>query len=215
MSEVLRAAKTDKAYQEILALAPTKPELWRVMGGFLWRVRLGRYLLVIPEDVRLRDQVMQLCHDAAAAGHRGSRNTLAKVATRFYWRNMTKDVVEYVRQCQRCQLTKRPSHSTATQLHPLAHPQRRWESVNIDFVSGLEMTARGHDAIMTVVDRFSKHVHLIPLTFKGSNAVEVARLFVDNVWKHHGMPRSIVSDRDVRFTSAFWEGFCRLTGIQR
>jgi len=66
-----------------------------------------------------------------------------------------------------------------------------------------------------VVDRFSKHVHLIPLTFKGSNAVEVARLFVDNVWKHHGMPRSIVSDRDVRFTSAFWEEFCRLTGIQR
>ena len=215
MSEVLRAAKTDKAYQEILALAPTKPELWRVMGGFLWRIRLGRYLLVIPEDVRLRDQVMQLCHDAAAAGHRGSRNTLAKVATRFYWRNMTKDVVEYVRQCQRCQLTKRPSHSTATQLHPLAHPQRRWESVYIDFKSGLEMTARGHDAIMTVVDRFSKHVHLIPHTFKGSNAVEVARLFVDNVWKHHGMPRSIVSDRDVRFTSAFWEEFYRLTGIQR
>ena len=66
--------------------------------------------------------------------------------------------------------------------------------MNIDFVSGLETTARGHDAIMTVVDRFSKHVHLIPLTFKGSNAVEVARLFVDNVWKHHGMPRSIVSD---------------------
>jgi transposase InsO family protein len=57
-------------------------------------------------------------------------------------------------------------------------------------------------------------VHLVPLSFKGSNAAAVARLFVDNVWRLHDMPSSIVSDRDVRFTSAFWKELCTLTGTQ-
>jgi hypothetical protein len=91
-------------------------------------------------------------------------------------------------------MTKRSSQSKATQLHPLAHPQRRWGSVSIDFVSGLEMTARGMDAIMSVTDRSTKMVHLVPLSSKGSNAATVARLFVDNVWRLHGMP-SVVSRR--------------------
>ena len=66
---------------------------------------------------------------------------------------------------------------------------------------------------MTVSDRVSKQVHLVPLNFKGSSAEAVARLYVDNVWRLHGMPMKMYSDRDSRFTSAFWKEVSRLTGM--
>ena len=75
------------------------------------------------------------------------------------------------------------------------------------------MTPRGMDAILTVTDRVSKQVHLIPLNFLGSSAEAVARLYVDNIWRLHGMPLKMYSDRDCRFTSAFWKEVSRLTGM--
>ena len=214
LEDVRREAQKDGRHRQLTEEAVNNPRDWSIVGGLLWRMRLGRYHLAIPRSTELRESVLQMCHDSPAAGHRGTKKTLAKVSLKFYWEGMAADVADYCRRCQKCQMTKRSSQSKATQLHPLAHPQRRWGSVSIDFVSGLEMTARGMDAIMSVTDRSTKMVHLVPLSFKGSNAATVARLFVDNVWRLHGMPSSIVSDRDVRFTSAFWKELCTLTGTQ-
>ena len=78
-----------------------------------------------------------------------------------------------------------------------------FDHVALDFVTGLPPTARGHDAVLTVVDRFSKFVILIPCTTQ-ITADETARLFFEHVVCQHGMPSKLISDRDVRFTSLFW-----------
>ena len=97
---------------------------------------------------------------------------------------------------------------------PLAVPSYRWQEVSTDFITHLPPTARsGFTAIMVVVDRLSKMVHFLP-TIDTASAEDTAALFRDRVFCLHGMPKSIVSDRDVKFTSAFWQELHRLLGIQ-
>ena len=84
----------------------------------------------------------------------------------------------------------------------------------MDFVIHLPITKKGHDAILTVVDRMSKMVHLIP-TKTTVTAVQTAQLFYDHVWKLHGVPKDIVSDRDSRFTGHFWTELLRLIGTKQ
>jgi transposase InsO family protein len=188
--------------------------LFREVAGLVWHVGHGRYQLVVPPKPEyLRDRVLQECHDAPHAGHLGKHKTLARVQQRFWWSGMAADVAEYCRQCSRCQSTKISKQRQNVILHPPRIPVRRWQELSLDFVTGLAMTSRGFDAVLTITDRVSKMVHLIPLQFKGSSAERVARLFVDHVWRLHGMPLKIYSDRDVRFTSAFWNEIARLTGM--
>ncbi|GIM11385.1 hypothetical protein Vretimale_14875, partial [Volvox reticuliferus] len=91
---------------------------------------------------------------------------------------------------------------------------RRWESVSMDLITQLPKTRHNHDAILVFVDRLSKIVHFAPTT-TNCTAEDVANLFTEHVWKHHGLPKTLITDRDVRFTSAFAKELCRLTGIQQ
>ena len=190
-------------------------EEFRLAHGLLWRRAAGRIQLVIPDDKELRELALRLSHDAPAAGHFGTKKTLARLQVRFWWRGMTADCKSYCASCQRCQLFKTQPRPTATELHTIAPDKRRWASINVDFVTGLPMTMDGNDAILTVTDRCSKMVHFIPLTFEGSTAKVVARLFRDHVWKLHGMPLRILSDRDPRFTGGLWTELCNLLGVDR
>jgi len=88
-------------------------------------------------------------------------------------------------------------------LRPLSIPEGLWESVSMDFMVNLP-PSRGFDAIMVVVDRFSKMAHFIP-TKKSAMAQEMRRLFFTHVFKHHGLPKDIVSDQDPKITSKFWQ----------
>ena len=187
---------------------------FRWVGNLLWRIAEGRYQLVLPaKPPSLRDRALRECHAAPLAGHVGVHKTLAVLRQRFWWANMARDVEERCRVCPVCQRTKISRQKPAAQLHQAEPPIRRWQEVSVDFVTGLALTARGYDAIMTVTDRKSKMVHFIPLRFKGSDSQRIARLFVDHVWRLHGMPLKLFSDRDSRFTSAFWKELCRLTGM--
>ena len=97
---------------------------------------------------------------------------------------------------------------------PLAVPRYQWQEVSTDSITHLPPTARsGFTAIMVVVDRLSKMVHFLP-TFDTASAEDTAALFRDRVFCLHGMPKSIVSDRDAKFTSAFWQELHRLLGVQ-
>ena len=168
--------------------------------------------LVIPSN--LRQDILKECHDSPYRGHFGTAKTLKEVQAKYWWPTWRADVIKYVSTCHSCQRNKPMMEKPAGLLKQLEVPQCTWESVSMDFIVKLPTTARGNDSILVVVDRLSKMVHLTPCK-EASTSEDIALLFTENVFKHHGFPRSVVSDRDVRFTSQFWEDVCVLLGIDR
>jgi hypothetical protein len=169
---------------------------------------------VVPQSTRLRNEASRDSHDAPMAGHFGVRRTLARLRIRFWWRGMAADTQAYCESCIKCQTRKSGTKAPGTEYHVVEYPVRRWEAVNVDFVSGLPMTVNGNDAVFTVTDRVTKMVHLVALGFNCSTVAVVARLFCDHVLKHHGMPLQITGDRDPRFTAALWMELCDLLGVE-
>jgi hypothetical protein len=170
--------------------------------------------LVIPDDKELKRSLIAEHHNPPARGHPGVNKTVEHLLRSYWWPGLAKEVKDYVLKCDDCQRNKARTVRPAGLLQPLPIPRGKWESVGMDFIVGLPCTRAGYDSIMVVIDRLSKMVHLIPTTIT-VKATEVAELFVQHVVKLHGVPKSIVSDRDHNFTSIFWQTVCQLFGIQQ
>jgi len=155
--------------------------------------------------------LLRAAHDSATSGHTGFVKTLVRLDD-FYWKKKYRDVKAYVQGCQVCQRSKANTLATLTEPQVLPFPSRRWGSVSIDFIVQLPKTSRGFDAITTFVDRFSKRPHFCA-SKTTDDAVATASQFLDVVYKQHGLPDSIVSDRDSKFCSLFWKELTRLLGI--
>ncbi|KAH9752508.1 Endonuclease [Citrus sinensis] len=147
-------------------------------------------------------EVIKECHDSKWAGHPGIEHTTALVQASYFWPHMRDDIEAYVRTCLVCQQDKVDHQLPAGLLEPLPLATRPWESVSMDFITSLPKS-EGYGSIMVVVDRYSKYATFIaaPINCK---ADEAARLFVKHIVKLWGVPKSIVSDRDPRFTGRFW-----------
>lgn len=133
------------------------------------------------------------------AGHRGPKATLELIARKYYWPGMAKLIDDYVAGCDLCQRVKPVTHAQYGPLQPLQTPERKWTHISYDFITGLP-ESEGKDAILVVVDRFSKGAHFIPCTTKETGET-TARLFLDYVWKLHGTPEDAVSDRGTQFNN--------------
>ncbi|OWZ06181.1 Retroelement [Phytophthora megakarya] len=142
-----------------------------------------------------------------------SRKTIAKLQSRFYWKNMHKQVKRYIATCESCQRNKRRPGKPPGLLHPLEIPTGRWSSIEMDFITGLPTTEAVHDTILVIVDRLTKRAHFIP-TVATITAPELAELFVQHYVKLHGFPVDIVSDRDSKFTSSFWSACAEIVGTK-
>jgi hypothetical protein len=129
----------------------------------------------------------------------------------YWWPGMKMDIAEFVARCIVCQQVKIEHQRPAGLLQPLEIPQWKWEQISMDFVEGLPRSQKGHDSIWVIVDRLTKSVHFLPVksTYKTS---QYAELFISEIVKLHGVPVSIVSDRDPIFTSHFWKAFQRALG---
>ncbi|KAE8668323.1 cytochrome P450 78A7-like [Hibiscus syriacus] len=166
--------------------------------------------LFVPRYGKLRKELIKECHDSKWAGHPGVDRTMALLSEQYYWPHMAEDVQAYVKTCLVCQQDKIEAKKPAGLLQPLPIPERPWESISMDFIIGLPKTD-GLSSIMVVVDRFSKYATFIPAS-KVCPAVEAARLFLKHVVKYWGMPKTIISDRDTRFTGRFWTELFKLMG---
>ncbi|KAL1151422.1 hypothetical protein V6Z11_A09G040800 [Gossypium hirsutum] len=150
-----------------------------------------RQRLYVPQHGNLQREVMKECHDSKWAGHPRVHRTLALLEDRFYWPHMGDDVETYVKTCLICQQDKVELKASAGLLQPLPIPERPWESLSMDFITGL-LKSDGFASIFVVVDRFSKYVTFIPAT-KECPAEEAARLFLKHVVKYWGSPFEIVT----------------------
>ena len=167
--------------------------------------------LVVPKAVRV--QLLEELHDAPYSGHRGVTKTVELVAKFYWWPKMRSEIQHHVRTCATCQFTKSRLVKPGGQLQPLPIPEDRWEAIAMDFITDLPCTKSGKDAILVFVDRLTRMVLFAPCT-KDIDALGTAKLLRDYVFCNHGLPRSIVSDRDPRFTSKVWTELMRLLGTR-
>ena len=174
---------------------------YHVENGFLY-LREGERMC-IPHDPEIKTILLQEVHDSALAGHPGLDKTDTRLAQAAYWPNMRRHVEKYVKSCHTCRVSKVQTSKPNGLLQPLPIPERPWSHVAMDLVVHLPKSKQQHDAIAVFVDRFSKAAHFVACRTSCS-AQDLADLFFKNVVRLHGLPVSIVSDRDARFCSQFW-----------
>ena len=166
-------------------------------NGFLFK----ESKLCVP-NCSIRELLVKESHAGGLMGHFGIKKTLETLQEHFYWPKMKHDVYKFCEHCIVCKKAKSKvmPHGLYT---PLPTPEYPWVDLSMDFVLGLPRTKNGKDSVFVVVDRFSKMAHFIPCK-KVNDASHVADLFFKEIVRLHGLPRSIVSDRDTKFLSHFW-----------
>jgi hypothetical protein len=185
--DVLLHCKDDKGWNKFI-----------VSDGFVFR---ANKLCIPASSVRLL--LLQEAHGGGLMGHFGVKKTEDILAGHFFWPKMRRDVERFVARCTTCQKAKSRLNAHGLYL-PLPVPSAPWEDISMDFVLGLPRTRRGRDSVFVVVDRFSKMAHFIPC-HKTDDASHIADLFFREIVRLHGVPNTIVSDRDVKFLSYFWK----------
>ena len=177
--------------------------------GLYWK----HSAVAIPDHANLRQQLMRELHNTPCAGHLGVSRTTSLISRDYWWPSLRSDVLSYVRSCGACQRNKGATQRPFGEAQPLHVPEYQWKEISMDFITHLPPTRSGFTSIFVVVDRLTKMVHFLP-TYDKSTAEETAALFRDRVFVLHGMPQVIVSDRDAKFTSAFWQELHKLLGVK-
>lgn len=163
--------------------------------------------LLVGRNDTLRRKIISFLHDSAVGGHSGVAVTTQKVQSMFAWKGLKRNVREFIRCCDICQKNKSENVASPGLLQPLPIPNRIWEEISMDFIDGLP-ASQGYTIIWVVVDRLSKYGHFIAVKHPYT-ASSVARLFMIHIFRLHGLPKAIVSDRDPAFTSLFWKELFR------
>ena len=209
-ARVREAAQKDSEYLRKIELAragEAGDNVGTEDGLLTYKLRLW-----IPEDEELRLEIAKTEHDVQTAGHLGGGKTHELLSRNFYWPKMEAWVQDFVSSCDVCQRVKAARHGRYGKLLPLESPYKPWTSISMDFITELPKSD-GFTSIWVIVDRFTKMAHFIPLK-PPATARDLARIFVREIWRLHGIPSEIVSDRDSRFTSNFWQSLLELLSIK-
>jgi len=198
-----------KAVEELKrsGIKSIKDEEWSIEDGLV----LKEEKIYVPEGA-LRVEVIRQHHGTAVGGHGGRWKTTELVGRNYWWPGMTKQVAKYVEGCNLCQRHKNRTEAPAGKLMPNSIPEKPWRHISADFIVKLPL-AQGYDTILVVCDCLTKMAHFIPTTEK-TTAAGLARLFRDNVWKLHGLPESIISDRGTQFMVGMMKELNERLGIR-
>ncbi|KAJ9538155.1 hypothetical protein OSB04_030888, partial [Centaurea solstitialis] len=183
------------------------PKLVRDSRGLL--TRYGR--IWVPQLGGNRQILFEEAHKSKFSIHPGATKMYRGLREDYWWPCMKRDVARYVEECLTCRKVKAEHQRLHGKLQPLEIPVWKWEQITMDLITKLPKTPRGFDAIWVIVDRLTKSAHFLPIQ-ESSSADKLADIFVREIVRLHGVPVSIVSDRDTRFTSRFWERFQKEMG---
>jgi hypothetical protein len=152
----------------------------------------------------LKRFILDELHKIPYTGHPGYQKMITTTKKLFYWSRMKKDIDDYLAKCLECQQVKVEHRHPTGLLQPLPIPEWKWETISMDFITGLPKSTKQNDTIMVVVDKLSKVAHFIPVK-STCKAIDIANIFMKEIFRLHGMPKEIISDRDTKFTSNFWK----------
>jgi hypothetical protein len=205
LEDIKLAAEQDAELEDLRTqiTAGALGEPWSVVDGIV----LYQKHIYIPTNFPLLQATLSAIHNDS---HEGIQRALHRLHRAFHVPSARKIVQDFVRACVVCQKNKTELLQLGGLLQPLPVPSAVWQDISLDFVEGLPKVA-GKSVILTVVDRLSKYAHYIPLGHPYT-AESVARAFFAEIVRLHGMPASIVSDRDPVFTSAFWRSLFKALG---
>lgn len=211
VGEILQSYQGDAEVQDVITELVTFPYN---VSFYSYRDGLLRFKgkLVVGNTLNLRTQILEYMHSSSVGGYSGITATYQRVAAHFWWNGMRQQVQRLVRECHICQISKHEHVYSPGLLQPLPVPTQPWTYISMDFIEQLPLSAK-RDTIWVIVDRFTKYSHFVALSHPFS-ASSLATLFLDTIYKLHGLPQSVVSDRDKIFTSQFWTHLFKLLGIQ-
>src|ERR1700677_5095486 len=215
---LLSAIRKSKGYDEsiVKAIEDLKKSSTKRLRSDEWQLEqdliLFRGKVYVPKNDNLRQKVVKLHHNSFSAGHPRQWKTIELITRNYWWPGLSRFTIEYVKECDTCNRTKTFPEKPVRKLLPLPIPNTPWKSISSDMIVSLP-ESQGCNAILVVADRFTKEAHFIPCTNETST-LGLATLFHDNVWKLHGLPDDIVSDRGPNFTSALMKELNKLLGIK-
>ena len=215
------AYKKDKHFQEVLkAMSETKdwakplfPQYYvRDDGLLMFEDGTTNSRLCVPEELRL--EIMKDIHDGVTeSAHAGYHRCYNRIAGTYYWPRMSRDIKRYVSTCDICQKAKPRRHAPVGLLRPIPIPTRPFEVISMDFIPELPLSD-GYDNVLVIVDKLTKYGIFIPC-HTSITEKETAQLVFKHIICEYGIPRQIISDRDVRWRGDFWKETCRLLGTER
>ncbi|KAJ9547869.1 hypothetical protein OSB04_020412 [Centaurea solstitialis] len=166
--------------------------------------RFGR--VWVPRAGTARQTLLEEAHKSKFSIHPGATKMYRDLRTGYWWPGMKRDVARYVESCLTCLKVKAEHQKPHGKMQPLEIPEWKWENITMDLITKLPKTPRKFDAIWVIVDRLTKSALFLAIS-ESSTAEQLAEIYVKEVVSRHGVPVSIISDRDVRFASRFWERF--------
>ncbi|GJW73539.1 putative reverse transcriptase domain-containing protein [Tanacetum coccineum] len=165
----------------------------------------------LPLFGRLRDLIMHESHKSKYSIHPGSDKMYQDLKKLYWWPNMKADIATYVSKCLTCAKVKAEHQKPSGLLQQPKIPEWKWEKIMMDFVLGLSRTPSGYDSIWVIVDRLTKSAHFLPMK-KTDSMEKLTQLYLKEIVCRHGVPVSIISDRDSRFASGFWKSLQKSLG---
>jgi hypothetical protein len=173
------------------------------LNGRVWVPKLGG----------LRELILEEAHRSRYSIHPGATKMYHDLKPLYWWPIMKLNVSDFVQRCVICSQVKPDHHKPHGQLQQLDIPEWKWDHITMDFLTKLPKTPRGNDMIWVIVDRLTKNAHFLA-TREDAPLDKLADLYVKQIVSKHGVPLSIVSDRDSRFSSNFWQGLHKELGTR-
>ncbi|XP_073045319.1 uncharacterized protein [Primulina eburnea] len=152
----------------------------------------------------MKKEIMEKSHQSRISIHPGGSKMYQEIKKYFWWKGMKRDIADFISQCLSCQMIKAEHQRPAGLLQPLPIPEWKWDQITMDFVTGLPQLPGGFNSIWVIVDRLTKSAHFIPISHK-YGVEKLAELYQKEIIRLHGIPTTIVSDRDPKFTSRLWK----------
>ncbi|GJV65482.1 putative reverse transcriptase domain-containing protein [Tanacetum coccineum] len=161
----------------------------------------------------LRFVIMHESYKSKYSIHPGSEKMYQDIKKLYWWPNMKADIATYVSKCLTCARVKAEHQRPSGLLVQPAIPEWKWDNIMMDFITKLPKSLHGFDTIWVIVDRLTKSAHFLPIR-ENDPLDKLARLYLNRIVARHGIPVSIICDRDGRFTSNFWRSFQKALGTE-